>query len=410
MTIRDIARNPTMNPFHSMHRTSFGGVQNPWFNNRPNFVFPQNAPDTNASIRATGHQLLDALRGLGATFPPIRTETSDANVASVNIDHSRFRTTQVPNDMTIDVHQRARAQVNAGDALVRTERAVDTGSFTFEIEAGGEAHEFTINVGAADDNIAIQRRIANAINQADIGIRAAVTTGTAAGQQTSTLTLTAAQTGEDNAFTVTDTTGNLAEAMGITTVTQYSLNAMFAIDGGAMQEAQTNNIEIRAGLTLNLHGEGTAEITFVRDTENATGTVQNIVSALNSAFNVPTAGRATGVRGVDRFFADIRGMLHTFSNDLARVGINVSRTGRMTVNEATLGRAIDDGSIGRLFNAGSPFMNRLNRIADQAATSNRFANAPAPVSANLFNPQQNVFNLFDFQNAFNSWSFINMMG
>ncbi|MCL2217837.1 MAG: hypothetical protein FWB91_12590 [Defluviitaleaceae bacterium] len=402
MTIRDIARNPAMNPFHPM-RAGFGGGQNPWFNNSPNAGFPQTAPDTNAAIRTAGHRLMEVLRGLGTTFPPIRAESSSPDVARVTIDNSRLRTTQIPRDMQVEVQQVARAQVNTGDALVRTDREVDTGSFTFEIEADGDTHEFTINIGAADDNLAIQRRMATAINQADIGIRATVATGANAGQQTSTLTLTAAQTGTDNAFTVTDVTGNLAESMGITTTTQESRNAIFALNNGAVQESQTNNIEIREGITLNLRDVGQTEITFSRDTENAAGRVQDIVSAINSMLNIPASGRATGVRGIDRLNADIRGALHTFSSQLAQSGINVGRRG-LTINEATLGRAIEDGSIGRLFNSGAPFMNRISRIADQAATSNRFTNAPAPVNMTNHN------NLFNFGNVFTHWSFINMMG
>jgi flagellar hook-associated protein 2 len=222
--------------------------------------------------------------------------------------------------MNVDVRQTALAQQNAGTTQIADGNAVSPGNFSFAITTGGQTHNFNINVAADDDNSTIQQRMADAINQRNIGINATVTTGTnAAGGATSTLNLAARQTGTNNAFTVTDTTGNLASTMGITDISQNARNARFAINGGNEQTSQTNNISIRDGITLNLHNVGTTDITFGRGFggigvgnvggSSSVNMATNIVNALNFALGVSNiAGTSqSGVRGHHRFVADIRG-------------------------------------------------------------------------------------------------------
>ena len=407
MTIGSIANNPAMNPFNPMF--GVGGVQNnQWVNiNNVNMRGNPLMPDVNTSIRTAGNTLLGLFRGLGATFPPIRAATSDSAVAGITIDQDTFRTTRnrIPNDMRVEVFQTAQAQANAGFTLARAGREPAVGNFGFQIEIGGETHNFNVNVGASDTNFDIQRRMANAINDADIGIRASVATQITAGEQTSRITLTAAQTGTDHAFTVS---GDMAEMMGLTQATQDARNAEFSINGGPVRTSQTNNVELQRGMTLNLRDVGQTEITFARDTEGASRQVHDIINVINEMLNLPRPGRRTGLSGVERLQADIHGALRNFSRELSMVGITLGREG-LRINERTLSRAIEDGSINNVFNSNSPFINRMERIANHAARSNRYVNAPAPVPLN-FNPRNAQTSGFSMQNAFSDWSFMNVMG
>ena len=409
MTFRSISANPNLN------RGFWGGINNSW-NNNQNFRVsrPSSFPtihNTSSSIRIAGNRLMEALRGFTsgsfATFPPMVSSSTASNVATGAVDHSVRNVNHLSQSLTINVHQLARAQVNQGDAMSSTDRAVDTGRFTVGIFNGETNHEFEIHVRAGDTNETIQRRLADAINESNIGIRATISAGTNAtdrnpAYRTTRLTLTAAQTGTESAFTVTDISGNLAQALGIREVTETAQNAIFSIRPGRVEESQSNNISIGRGISVNLQGVGQAQISFGRDTERADTMVRNIVGAINNILNLPTSG--SGVRGEDRLVRDMRGALQTFSADLARVGIHVRRNGEITINENALRGAIQAGTIGDLFGSDSPFMNRIGRIAHQAANTNRFTNAPIPVEINR------PFNLFDFGNAFTHWSFINMMG
>jgi flagellar hook-associated protein 2 len=312
-----------------------------------------------------------------------------------------------PQDMELTVQQTAQAQRNEGYTLTADARYVSSGAFSFEIEVGDSTHTFNINVLDSDDNESIQRRMAQAINTRNIGVTASVateTTGTGNNTETtSTLNLTAAQTGTNNAFTVTDVTGNLADAMGVTTVDQEARNAIFSVNGGFERHSQSNEVSLAAGVTATLRYEGTTDISFARPTNEATRAVTDLVNSINSAISDTNARDG---RGSARFLDDLRGMNRTFAPALARVGISVNNDGRLSIDQDRLSRAAEDGSLARLFeNDSFGFGARVGRIAQNAAQSNFYVNAPSPV-----NISSGMGGNFNFGNTFDTWSVLNMFG
>ena len=366
-----------------------------------------NPAGTTEAIRSFGRALHSALnvinRDRGSIFNALSGNTSDNEVATVNVDNNRTISSMPPRDTTIEVFQVAQAQENEGEEVEAEEREVESGAHTFEIEAGGRVHTFTINVLDTDDNASIQARMAQAINNRDIGITATVETGrNDAGNTTTQLTLAGDRTGTNSAFVVRDVAGDLAESMGVNQATQEAQNARFRVNNGFERVQQTNEVSIAAGATVTLQGEGTAEITFQRNTDAQVEAVTNLVNTINDAMRNT---RAADGRGSERFIRDLAGMNQTFSNSLSRVGIDVQLNGQLRIDEARLERAAESGELGRLFeNRQVGFAGRVDRIASNAANTNFYQNAPAPVSFNLPN------NFFDFGNAFNTWNMVSMFG
>ena len=366
------------------------------------------ASNGNNAVTTAGQNILEALSGMGhgnrsSVFNNLQGHTSESDVATVAVNNSRLISSMPPRDTTIDVVQAAQAQVNEGTALAANGRAVGSGSFTFTIAAGGTNHTFNINVVDGDTNATIQQRMADAINMRNtLGVEATVVRERIDGVNTTRLDLTAAQTGTNSAFTVSDTVGNLAQGMGITSATQEAQNAIFSIDGGITRHSQSNEVSLGAGVTATLRGAGRTEITFGHNTEDSVRAVTNLVNALNTALRSvnPNDGR-----GSERFIRDIQGMNATFASSLARVGIDVSETGRLTINESRLRSAAEDGSLTRLFdNQHSGFGARVERIASNAANTNHYRNNP--VTTNLISPNTG----FNFGNTQNSWSMMNIFG
>jgi flagellar hook-associated protein 2 len=371
--------------------------------NLPGNTGNQNHITTNQNIRNAGRAISEAvgsLTGRGSVFGTIEGRTSDADVASVRVDSSRLISSMPPRDTTVNVQQTAQAQVNTGDALTSSARAVDSGVFRFSIEAGGRTHEFNINVLDSDDNASVHRLMANAINSRNIGVTASIQTGTADGAATSALTLTASRTGTNNAFSVTDTTGNLTATMGVSAVDQQARNAVFSINGGQERVSQTNEISLAAGVTATLRGEGETNITFAHNAQDARSAVTDLVNSINSAMRNTNAGDG---RGSARFLQDLHGLNRTFASALGRIGIEVQNNGQLAINENRLNSAIEDGSVSRFFeNRGSGFVSRVERLANNAVNTNHYVNAPPPVNFNNNN--------FNFGNTFDSWSMFNLFG
>jgi len=357
------------------------------------------APETNPAIRTAGHNIRAAMDVLsGRSQSVIVGLTSDNGVATVQVDTARTIASLAPQNTTIDVRQTASAQVNEGDDI-DADAPWLAGDFTFEIEADGRVEEFTIAVTADDDNASVQRRMMEAVNASDIGVRAAVTADNTAG--TSRLTFTGTQTGAENSFEVRDVDGGtLASAMGVTAATTEARNAVFTVNGGFERQSQTNEVVLGAGVTATLQGEGRTEITFQRSAEDTVSAVTDLVGAVNAALRNVNASQG---RGNAAFVSDIHAMNRTFESSLARVGIGIAENGQLTIDQSRLQAASEDGSLDRMFNSNTGFAGRLSRIADNAASSRLYRNTPSPVNVTAPNG-------FDFNNANDPWSMLSLFG
>jgi len=356
----------------------------------------RNTPQTNAQIRGAGQSISQALATLTGSDGELFGRTSDADVASVQLDRNRLISSMPPQDTRINVQQIAQAQTNVSDAVTASSRNVTSGVHTFEIEAGGRTHSFEINVQATDDNVAVQRRMATAINEADIGITASVQAGTDNGAATTTLSIASDQTGTNAAFEIRDAAGSsLVSAMqldGSTTASQTAQNAIFSVGGGAQRTSQTNEVNIGAGATATLTGAGETQITFGRSSEQSLAAARDLVSAINSAIRGtnPDDGR-----GSQRFLNDLIGVNITFQASLSRMGIDVGRNGQLSINESRLTEAIESGAF-----ENSGFTSRMERIASNAANTRQYANAAPPVEVQRNN--------FDFSNVNNQWMLMDL--
>ncbi|MCL2225981.1 MAG: hypothetical protein FWB96_13520 [Defluviitaleaceae bacterium] len=356
----------------------------------------QSEPVANANIRSAGQAISGALRTLAGAGGELQGRTSDAEVATVRVDNNRTIASMPPRDTSIDVRQVAQAQTHVGDAMTASARNVSAGTHTFEIETGGRTHTFNVNVLEGDDNAAIQRRMAATINAADIGITASVRAGREDGAAVSTLTVASSQTGTDNEFSIRDAAGsNLVHAMqvdGSTEDSQAAQNALFTVNGGAVRESQSNDVNIGAGVTATLTGTGQTEITFGRSAENALSAARDLVNAINSAIRGTNANDG---RGSERFLNHLIGTNVTFASTLSRAGIQVQRNGQLAIDESRLQAAAESGALENL----GGFASRMERISSNAVNTRHYANSPPPVEMRLNN--------FDFGNNANLWSSFN---
>ena len=408
MTIGNMARNQVM--VNRIMVGDFGGVRgnqglSPQAPHWPNLnVGSNNNFATSPAIREAGRSMLESVQALTQRQSPVsnlRAATTNADVAAVAVDNSRINRTNPPRDVSLNVEQIARAQTNAGDTVAARGRAVNSGNYAFTIEAGGRTHEFTINVLDTDNNESIQRRMAAAINQRNIGIRAEVGTTAATNNApaSSALTLTAANTGTNAAFTVTDTRGDLAATMGVDTINTEAQNAVYRIDGGPARTSQTNQVSLAPGAAATLRDAGTAEISFARDTASAVAAATNLIDSINAALRNT---RPSDGPGAERFISDIQLMNRINAPALSRAGIDVGFDGRLEINEDRLERAAQDGSLERLFSADSAFVSRAEQIATNATRTNLYQN----ISSNFsFNPGGQMF----FPHGGNTWSMLSML-
>ncbi|MCL2198130.1 MAG: flagellar filament capping protein FliD [Defluviitaleaceae bacterium] len=408
MNIRMMAQSQLMQGGFSVNsrRNAYDWTAN--LNSRINAPGQQqnNTSASNETI-AAGNNIQNALDELQGRNGTLTGRTSDAEVATVRVDNSRLLAATPPRDARVEVQQLAAAQANEGEALNHNHRDTGTGNFTFAIESGGRTHTFNIAIEASDSNEDIQNRMAAAINarRETTGVMASIASQGTGDDRTTALTLESTLTGTNNRFTVTDVQGDLAETMGVTTTSRQAQNAAFTVNG-ARHASQSNEVELQRGVHLTLQGVGTGEngtnITFARNAEDTIAAATGLVNALNNALGSINTNAG---RGNQRMVNDIQGMNRTFASSLRNVGINVDSNGRLSIDQARMQRAAEDGSLDRMFGAdnNSSFTARVGRIANNAASgSYRNTSSPSPVQVTAPN------NMFDFGNAGQQWNMMSL--
>ncbi|MCL2015398.1 MAG: hypothetical protein FWG68_04020 [Defluviitaleaceae bacterium] len=332
-------------------------------------------------VRSNAELLLSTLndmRGVGRNaqtpFGRIRPVPEDTNILQItNVDTNRLRNSNV-NSLSVNVMQVAQAQQNQGAALTANSLATSAG-FTaganqISINVGNSRFDFNFNVSATDTVRQVQDRIAAAVNNRNIGVRAAITTEGSGAGQTSTLTFQSAQTGvnvqgQPN-FTVSGT-NNSASLLGVDTITRQAQNAEFRVNRngftGSLQTSRTNDVNLGFGISATLREAGLTQIALERDETRQMDSFRDMVSAINGMLE--SMGGAPG----GRLHRGLINTLRSSSVSLNRIGISVDRGGFLTINERRFNAAAESGALESFAmrdRVGSPFgfINRLTRSAN----------------------------------------------
>jgi flagellar hook-associated protein 2 len=278
--------------------------------------------------------------------------------------------TAVPGSYSIVVDRLASAhKLQSGDYLA-ADSIVGTG--TLQIATGGET--FQVEIDAESNTLA---GIAAAINAsaASDKVQATVISGSGAAR----LTITARNTGEDNALTITQSGGDGGLAALVyphsgTGLTQISeaLDARAFIDG-LLVTSDTNTITgaiAGVDLTLVAGSEGeAAEVAIGYDRTAARATVESFVTSYNAlvdslkkltSYNAETrqGGPLFGDGGVRNLVDQLRrelsssvGQADGAYDTLGKIGITVQLDGKLAVDAADLDAAFtaDFDAIGELF-------------------------------------------------------------
>ncbi|MDO8905513.1 flagellar filament capping protein FliD [Hydrogenophaga sp.] len=245
----------------------------------------------------------------------------------------------------------------AASGVLNTAGGLGTGTLSFSV-AGGEPIDIEILEG--EDSPAA---IAAKINSSDVGVTATVLKD-AAGER---VVMRSKETGAANTFTVAVAGGNadglqkLAFGGGAVdgmTQAQPAANAIFSIDGVALESPTNKLTDTVPGVTLTLNKVTTAavDINVTTDTEGMKKNIQAFVDAYNSistllttatAYNetTKTAGSLQGDSTAIGLQNALRGMMRSVTGNgdftrLADIGIVAAQNGTLEVKADKLNAAM----------------------------------------------------------------------
>jgi flagellar hook-associated protein 2 len=298
-----------------------------------------------------------------SVFNELLATSSNANAVSVSIANQSQASASRDNPISVSVQQLAASQQNRGEALASREiNNLGSSTHQFTMERDGNTYDFSVNVNLTDSNRTIQQRMADAINQRNTGVTAAVQFDER--NNTSTLVLTSDGTGERNAFTISDVdgSGSLVSAMGISTATREAQDAVFMVNGEEHTH-YSNEVNLGNGIRATLRETTAADVTVrtQRDTEAISGVVNDLVNSFNRMREAAGryADRDMGARTLMQRLDSISG---SNQSALRNIGIDRLRDGTLQIDNDRLARAIESGAAERLLANRQGFTNRLSQL------------------------------------------------
>lgn len=237
----------------------------------------------------------------------------------------------------IDVQELATEQVNQSDKLSATERNSFTqGENTIAITQNGKTTNVSFNVLSGDNNAQSLARAARAINQSDAGVTASVEIDK---ENNAYLTITADKTGENNAFSIEDATGDFADKANLNNIKEQAQNARYSVNGNEY-EATKNYISLDLGrVNATIKSEGKSTITVSSNPDDVVSSVERFVKDYNEAVSSLSSGRVqnSAINSLTSGFS----LNASARRNLAEIGITQNNyTGKMSVDKEKLASAI----------------------------------------------------------------------
>lgn len=322
---------------------------------RPLNVLQQRQSDVNTKISSYGdlksslskfRTAMTSLKSLSA-FEIYSATSSDETVFTAKANSSA-----VPGSYSIDFsqagHQLATADKENSTLVIANSTTSTFASGTMRIALTSDATQyFEINVNGSNDTL---DGIRDAINNAtdNIGVKATiinVDTG-------SRLVITADDTGTDSAFSITDTSGNVASTLNFATVGVGAQNAIFSIDGNTVTSQSNVVQDAIEGVDITLVAKGTSasSLTVANDSDAVKDNVQAFIDAYNEVVDKVKSLRTGNLSGENFLLSldqQIRNIINTPPTGLttslahlSEIGITTDSKGKFTLNTTKLESAL----------------------------------------------------------------------
>ena len=323
------------------------------------------------NIKSASKNLSSSLKELsGMAFTKKTPTSSDPDAMTVKYNGNKPESVK---QMTVNIEQTAAGQLNEGSRINANDSFGSSGANKFSINIGGKETEFSVNVAEGDSNSVVQQKMADAINAAGIGVKATVEKDSTGASSMLKLESAGIGNNDNNKFTVTDITGDLAKKTGVGQVTREARDAVYSVDGGAKRTSQSNNVDLGNGLNVTFNKASGKDITISagKDTSYAKSAVESFVKSYNDLY--AEAAQKTNDPKAQNLATKMVNTSKIYFGSLSSIGIGFDGDGKMTLDTARLDEAAENGNLEKFFTENSGknygFTNQLSRLADNVSNN-----------------------------------------
>lgn len=266
----------------------------------------------------------------------------------------------------LNIDRIARPQVNRGNYLPMYDCDLSPGAYSFDVTTSVSNYELQFTINEDDTNHSIQTRLARLINNANIGITAAVDYT----DRLSALVLNSVSTGVvdgEQPFTISDEDTShrkgIVDYLGIRHNTQEAAWAKYRVDGEEFL-SPSNQVVINKEFSVDLKAASSETVTLgvKADVESLKENIHGLTGAYNS-FLQSAAEYLDKYPRTTILVNSMKRMTGRFQGDMALLGISQDEKGALQVDDDVLEEKLEMGEIHDAVSALKNFtQNALHKI------------------------------------------------
>lgn len=278
-------------------------------------------------------------------------------------------------ELSIEVRSLASPQINLGSYLPPDEPiSLKEDTYSFDLNIHGFNYEFQFQIHEDDTNRDVQERLKRLINNADVGLHAEISEDA----DNTALKLTSQKSGlnKDNDFVFQISDNQTSKASGIVDLleigemTRKPSNAEFILNGSERSSvSNTFTVEKMYEISLNGVSETEGEATNIGikpDTESLTENLRLLFNGYNQ-FLRSTLEYTKSHPKSNQLLSEMWHIAGEYATPLSNIGVNITEDGSVELDEASMKKAVADGSIRDGFTDIQNFAKDLYRKSGQVS-------------------------------------------
>lgn len=327
------------------------------------------------SIQNVVASLSDSYGGLGNSFQKKVAKSSDDHSVSVIYVGDGVDANQTE-QFSIEVQKLASPQNNTGNYLKNSALSFTPGSYSFDLDTNMSSYEFQYNVNPGETNLDVITKLANLVNNSNLGIQADILHNDE--DNTSALSLTSKQTGlgsyENDLFTVSPSANtesiNAMDLLGINNITTPAESSRFLLNGTEHSSlANTFTINNTFEITLkNTNVGSAATIGFKANTDAIADNIQTLVDVYNNMIDT-ASDYSTDTKNGNRLQRDLSSVTRHHKDELGNIGLIVNEDNKISIDRSILAEAVDPKRSDETFRTLTQFKDSIGTKADDASVN-----------------------------------------
>lgn len=330
------------------------------------------------SIQNVVASLSDQYGNFGDSFQKKVAESSDEKSVSVKYI-GNGKEENPANEFTIEILQLASPQNNMGNYLKDNSLSFTPGNYSFDLTTNTSSYEFQYSVNVGENNLNVVQKLANLVNNANLGITAEVLSD---GEGSSALSLTSRHTGvvgnEEYLFSISPSANTdsitAMDLLGINNITSPAANSSFLLNGIEHSSA-SNTFTINNAFELSLKATNAgspATIGFKTNTDAVADNLQTLIDAYNSMVDTAHAYAGSKVGDGNRLYNDLSSLTLAHRASLGYIGLMVDDDSRLSIDRDILSSAVSPERAEDTFDALAQFKDSMGNKADHASVNPMF--------------------------------------